>query len=54
MAHDTCDEDLLPITLEKALHDFEEVCENALCNSISEPFQPVCEEEEAVLPAKVH
>ena len=46
MAHDTCDEDLLPITLEKALHDFEEVCEDALCNSVEEAFQPVCEEEE--------
>jgi len=46
MAHDTCDEDQFPITLEKALHDFEEVCEDSLCNSISEAFQPVCEEEE--------
>eukprot|EP00793_Prasinoderma_coloniale_P000400 PRCOL_00005384-RA len=44
MAHDTCDEDLLPITLEVALHDFEEVCEDALCNSASEPFSPFCAE----------
>ena len=44
MAHDTCDEDLLPITLEVALHDFEEVCEDLLCNSASEPFSPFCAE----------
>ena len=33
-AHDTCDEDDLPTTVENTLHDFEEVC--APCNSYSQ------------------
>lgn len=35
-AHDTCDEDDLPGTIEVSLHDFEETCEAALCNSVTE------------------
>lgn len=38
MAHDTCDEDKLPGTVETTLHDFEEKCEDALCNSLSNAY----------------
>eukprot|EP00793_Prasinoderma_coloniale_P005419 PRCOL_00004827-RA len=43
MAHDTCHKDLLHITLEVALHDFELVCDDWLCNSVTEPFSLFCE-----------
>ena len=35
MAHDTCDDDDLPTTLEKALHDYEEACDAKRCNTVS-------------------
>ena len=42
MAHDNCDHDDLPTTLEKTLHDLEEICEANLCNTVSAPFEVVC------------
>jgi len=35
MAHDTCDHDDLPTSVEKAIHDYEESCELSLCNTAS-------------------
>ena len=40
MYHDTCPEDSLPDTIERALHDYEEPCEDHLCNSASAVFDP--------------
>ena len=34
--HDVCDEDEIPTVLEETLHDFEELCEEHLCNSVTE------------------
>lgn len=48
MGHDTCGEGEVPIEVEKALHDYEEICEANLCNTSSGPvdiFQETCEEE---------
>ena len=48
MGHDTCSEGEVPIEVEKALHDYEEICEANLCNTSSGPvdiFQETCEEE---------
>ena len=42
MAHDNCDHDDLPTTLEKTLHDLEDICEANLCNTVSAPFEVVC------------
>ena len=42
MAHDTCDESQLDSNVEIALHDYEEVCEAHLCNSVDEAFEPIC------------
>lgn len=36
MAHDTCDEDDLPTTLEQALHDYEEACDAKRCNTVTQ------------------
>ena len=33
MAHDMCEEDQLPTALETTLHDYEEACEDNLCNT---------------------
>jgi len=47
MGHDTCDEDALPIVVEKALHDYEDACEAVLCNSGTTTYDPSkesCEE----------
>ena len=38
MAHDSCGDDDVPGIIEVALHDFEDVCEAALCNSVSSPI----------------
>ena len=38
MAHDTCDEDDLPGVVETTLHDFEEVCEAAICNTVADTY----------------
>ena len=46
MAHDTCDESLLPSNVEVALHDFEEICEDKLCNTADAPFVLTCEEDD--------
>lgn len=35
MAHDTCDHDDLPTTLEKALHDYEDACDAKRCNTVT-------------------
>jgi hypothetical protein len=35
MAHDTCDHDDLPTSVEKAIHDYEDACELSLCNTAS-------------------
>ena len=35
MAHDTCEESQLPHDLENGLHDFEDACENHICNTVS-------------------
>jgi len=35
MAHDTCEESQLPTDLENGLHDFEDACENHICNTVS-------------------
>jgi len=43
MYHDTCPEDSLPDTIERALHDYEEPCEDHLCNSASAAFDPYAE-----------
>jgi hypothetical protein len=43
MAHDVCEEDQLPTTLEKALHDYEEKCEAHLCNSRTTLYDPAAE-----------
>ena len=40
MGHDTCDEDDLPSIAEKALHDYEESCEDQLCNSRTTFYDP--------------
>ena len=40
MAHDTCDEDDVPESVEKALHDYEEACEDYLCNSRTKVYDP--------------
>jgi hypothetical protein len=40
MGHDTCDESALPIVVEKALHDYEDSCEDVLCNSGSTTYDP--------------
>jgi len=40
MAHDTCSEKQLPTDLETALHDYEEPCEDELCNSAAAAFDP--------------
>ena len=37
-AHDDCDESLLPTAVEKALHDYEDACENELCNIVEKEF----------------
>ena len=42
MAHDNCDHDDLPTTLEKTLHDMEESCESVLCNTASAPIDLTC------------
>ena len=52
MGHDTCDESALPTVVEKALHDYEDACEDYLCNSRTTPYDPateVCEGDEAVV-----
>mmetsp|Transcript_11099 Transcript_11099/g.25133 ORF Transcript_11099/g.25133 Transcript_11099/m.25133 type:complete len:239 (-) Transcript_11099:181-897(-) len=41
MAHDICEEEQLPLSLEVGLHVFEDKCEDVLCNSASEPFDPM-------------
>ena len=41
MAHDICEEEQLPVSLEVGLHMFEDTCEHAICNSVSEPFDPM-------------
>ena len=38
MYHDTCAENQLPTGLEKGMHDYEEKCENHLCNTASAAF----------------
>ena len=52
MAHDTCSEMQLPDAAEKALHDYEGVCEDQLCNTSPKAFtvaelikDTTCEEE---------
>jgi hypothetical protein len=40
MYHDICPEDSLPDTIERALHDYEEPCEDQLCNSAPAAFDP--------------
>ena len=35
LAHDTCDHDDLPTSVEKAIHDYEDACELSLCNTAS-------------------
>ena len=37
-AHDTCNEDALPAAVEKALHSYEEICEDQLCNVVEKEF----------------
>ena len=34
--HDVCEEEQIPTLLETSLHDFEELCEEHLCNSVTE------------------
>jgi hypothetical protein len=51
MAHDICKESQLPNNLEKALHDYEDACEDYLCNSASAPFDPYAETCPAPAPA---
>lgn len=49
--HDNCEEDELPTAVEEALHDFEESCEDNLCNTLDKPYfadGEKCEEEENV------
>ena len=41
MAHDICEEEQMPVSLEVGLHMFEDTCEHGLCNSVSEPFDPM-------------
>merc|ERR1712216_106920 len=41
MSHDICEEEQLPLSLEVGLHVFEDKCEDVLCNSASEPFDPM-------------
>jgi len=36
--HDVCDEDDVPYVLETSLHDYEEICEEHLCNSVGPDF----------------
>ena len=43
MGHDTCEEDELPSVAEKALHDYEEACEDVLCNSRTSLYDPTKE-----------
>ena len=44
--HDTCDEDDLIADIEHEIHEFEEVCEDATCNTSTEAFDAnVCDEE---------
>jgi len=38
MAHDTCSQSVLPDSLEKELHEYEEACKAQLCNSASAAF----------------
>ncbi|XRB16290.1 hypothetical protein RI054_12g61330 [Pseudoscourfieldia marina] len=44
MSHDICEEEQLPLSLEVGLHVFEDKCEDVLCNSASEPFDPMAVE----------
>ena len=37
-AHDDCSESLLPPSVEKALHKYEDICEEELCNTVTQPF----------------
>ena len=40
MAHDSCDEDVIPSSIENTLHTYEEYCEAQFCNSVTEAFTP--------------
>jgi len=44
MAHDTCEESQLPHDLEVELHHHEGVCEAQLCNTGTQPFDPMDEQ----------
>ena len=50
MGHDTCEEDELPQSAEEALHDYEEVCEDQLCNTVTKIYDP----EEEHCPGHAH
>merc|ERR1711988_1085718 len=39
-AHDLCPESSLPNNLEDALHDYEEPCDEQLCNTAEKAFDP--------------
>ena len=41
MAHDICEEEQMPVSLAVGLHMFEDTCEHGICNSVSEPFDPM-------------
>ena len=38
MAHDSCEEDDIPSSIENTLHTYEEKCEDQFCNSASKAF----------------
>lgn len=40
MGHDTCEESQLPEVVEKALHDYEDACEDNLCNTADDFYNP--------------
>lgn len=43
-AHDACNEDVIPSTIEEAIHDYEDVCSMQGCNvgRASDPVPPIC------------
>jgi hypothetical protein len=47
--HDTCEEDDLIADIEHEIHEFEEVCEDAACNTIAAPFDAMeCTEKDEI------